>query len=128
MLRAFRSLRAFHGTFRPHGVGAAVGSPWTRVTVRHVKPGLEPKVEGLLEDTHVVLAGQPGLCGAAEMLQDYDNPRRCMVVTRWRTREAMQAWVDSPERAALRDAMEPALVRAPATVVLHPLRPDVFLL
>ena len=100
----------------------------TRVTVQRVNGGYEPRVTGLLEDAKSVIADQPGLCDGPELLQDYSDPQLYMMVTRWRSRAAMEAWGDSRAHTDLHESVAPLLARAPLTVVLHPMRPNVFLL
>ncbi len=92
--------------------------PVTATVTRRVKPGHEPFYERFLEGIIAAAIQFPGHLGVEVFRPKTASSDEYRVVYRFDTREHLQAWLDSDERAAWLERAEPHVIGPMGTQVL----------
>ena len=85
------------------------------------------KVQSVMEGVQDQVTGQKGLV-SMEILVDTDDPNKYAIMTRWRDRRALDAWLDTELCRALTAELNAVLDRPVAYREFKLAKSDIFLL
>ena len=94
---------------------------------RIMKPGFEGFCSNVMRGVQTKVKTFPGLMDY-ETLQDADDHHKYVVITTWKSRDHLDAWLVDPEYKDLCKKLETVLETKPSYRVLRQPKEDIFLL
>ncbi|NQT74664.1 MAG: antibiotic biosynthesis monooxygenase [Chloroflexi bacterium] len=86
---------------------------------RKIKEGRETAYWEMISELRVKAIPRRGYFSGQTWV-DTNDPTHTVVISTWLTHEAWETWLNSPERRAIEDALEPMLAEPVSILVFRP--------